>query len=287
MALYTRTCTLTTVAAACVSLACGDDGRADADATNVTTVPSTPSEATTSSTSEPPVPTTSDGTAATTVTPDTDPVPTDPTVDPPTSDTSVTATTPTSDTTDGSSSTGAVPCAQGELVCDGDTAKVCDGVGGFESEQPCDSVCAPDLGCVACLPGAGQCAGDVAQVCKPDGSGYDDGPSCDPLLGLACDPDVGACVGACALLDGLSYIGCDYYPVVTAQLDNFIDDEVTDLGFRAQSCGWTRLRPRSRLPVGSHSWVPCLTRACQARIGRVDTQQARRRRWPVTRQPLN
>ena len=92
--------------------------------------------------------------------------------------------TSTGETTDTASSTGGGTCAQGDIVCDGGTAKVCDGNGGFESEQPCDAVCAPDLGCVACVPGTGQCAGDVVQLCNQDGSGYADGPTCDGLLGL-------------------------------------------------------------------------------------------------------
>jgi hypothetical protein len=46
--------------------------------------------------------------------------------------------------------------------------------------------------------------------------------SCDPLLGLTCDPDVGMCVGACAPSQlGTSYVGCEYYPVVTA---NMVDE---------------------------------------------------------------
>jgi hypothetical protein len=83
-------------------------------------------------------------------------------------------------------------------------------------------VCAPDLGCVACLPGTGSCNGQTSQVCKSDGSGYTTA-FCDPDQGLSCDASTGNCVGACApQLLGKSYIGCDYYPTVTANvvLDN-------------------------------------------------------------------
>ena len=237
-----RTCTLVSLAAA-AGLACGDDGNADTSDTNpVTSIsePTTPSEATVSSATEPPTPTTGDATTAAAGTQGSESGPTTDT--PPTGESGETGVTTvstgetgvttasTGETTDTASSTGGGTCAQGDIVCDGGTAKVCDGNGGFESEQPCVAACAPDLGCVACIPGEGQCVGDLVQVCKPDGSGYDDGPTCDGLIGLACDPQLGQCAGPCAELGGLSYIGCDYYPVVTAQLDNFIDDNPFAVG---------------------------------------------------------
>ena len=133
-------------------------------------------------------------------------------------------------TTDGtesdtdSTTTGGI-CEAGEITCDGSTAQVCDGEGGITSEEACESACAPGLGCVECVPGSGQCDGEVSQVCDEDGSAYVDSQLCDPLQGLACDDGgSGLCLGSCAVLGSASYIGCDYYPVVTPQLDNFIDD---------------------------------------------------------------
>jgi hypothetical protein len=39
-----------------------------------------------------------------------------------------------------------MPCSEDEIVCEGNTAKVCDGMGGFKSEEACPSVCAEGLG---------------------------------------------------------------------------------------------------------------------------------------------
>ena len=130
-------------------------------------------------------------------------------------------TTGTTGTTD---TTGDAPCAQGTLVCDGLTAKVCDGVGGFESEQVCPKACAPGLGCTECVPDAGTCEGQVAQKCKMDGTGFE-AELCDDVQGVTCDPNAGECVGACAPKTlGTSYIGCQYYPVVTP---NVVSDTFT------------------------------------------------------------
>ncbi len=134
-----------------------------------------------------------------------------------------TTTTAAQTTTDGSSggtssagTTGEPVCPEGQVVCDADTAKVCDGLGGFESETACPQVCVDELGCLACVPGEGVCVGEVAHVCAADGQGTVEIP-CDEVQGMACDPDVGKCVGACAPDNlGSSYIGCDYYPTVTS-----------------------------------------------------------------------
>ncbi len=119
-------------------------------------------------------------------------------------------------------STGA-PCPMGDIVCEGDTAKVCDGNGGFSSETPCaPEVCADGLGCVACIPGEVQCNGDTVEVCDAMGTGFVPTETCDPLQGQTCDAGLGGCAGACsAAALGLSYIGCDYYPTVTQQNDGY------------------------------------------------------------------
>jgi len=122
-------------------------------------------------------------------------------------------------TTEGVSSTGPEVCPKDQMICEGGAAKICDGMGGFASETPCAKACVVPLGCVECVPGEGQCAGPVVQTCSDDGSAWVDGDSCDPVQGLACE--AGACAGACAGL-GTSYIGCDYYPVVTQQLDAYV-----------------------------------------------------------------
>lgn len=112
--------------------------------------------------------------------------------------------------------TGAPVCPEGQVVCEGATAKVCDGLGGFKSEADCPAVCVEGKGCLACVPGEGMCAGEVAQICTEDGMGTK-AVVCDAVQGMSCDPEVGKCVGACAPDSlGLSYLGCDYYPTVTS-----------------------------------------------------------------------
>lgn len=116
----------------------------------------------------------------------------------------------------GGSTTDEPACPQGEVVCDGDTAQVCDGMGGFESAEDCPAGCVPGVGCIECEPGTSTCEGAVALKCAADGSGYIATP-CDEVQDVTCDPDAGACVGACAPETlGLGSIGCDYYPTVTA-----------------------------------------------------------------------
>ena len=118
-----------------------------------------------------------------------------------------------------SSGTTAAVCPDGTLVCEGNVAKVCDGLGGYKSEETCPMVCAEPLGCVTCTPGSGQCNGDVAQQCSDDGMTWVDKQTCDTLQGISCDANAGKCVGACALDSlGTSYIGCDYYPVTLPNL---------------------------------------------------------------------
>jgi hypothetical protein len=108
-------------------------------------------------------------------------------------------------------------CAAGQIVCDGDVASVCDGLGGTQLPVDCkasDKQCAPGYGCVTCVPYQAQsCANDVGTMCKPDGSGFVDF-ECDATQGMTCTP--GGCTGACSPSTlGPSYIGCDYYPTVT------------------------------------------------------------------------
>ena len=112
----------------------------------------------------------------------------------------------------------------GDIICEGDTAKVCDGMGGFSSETPCNApeVCVDGLGCKTCEPGTAQCNGDTVEVCDANGDGFVPTETCDPLQGQMCDAQLGTCSGACSQASlGLSYIGCDYYPTVTQQHDSY------------------------------------------------------------------
>lgn len=113
-------------------------------------------------------------------------------------------------------------CRQGEHVCNGNHHAECDGQGGFVDEQDCGAnVCVPDLGCVECVPGDHQCVGDTSHVCNDQGQ-WEPKEVCDTVQGVSCDAGLGECVGACSEAAlGLTYIGCDYYPVVVEQLDAF------------------------------------------------------------------
>jgi len=127
-----------------------------------------------------------------------------------------------SDTSESDSTTEAF-CEQGTIVCEDGEAKICDGMGGFEGSEVCADACAPDLGCVVCVPGSATCEGEDSMICIDDGSGYEPYESCDPLQGLSCSPDTGFCDGPCSKAAiGSSYIGCDYYPTVTQQLDAYV-----------------------------------------------------------------
>ena len=112
-------------------------------------------------------------------------------------------------------------CVAGTIVCEGAVKKVCDGNGGFTDEEDCalsGLVCAPNLGCVTCVPGTGSCNGNVGTSCKLDGSGTVE-ETCEEAQGTTCNPGTGQCDGACSAGQlGTSYIGCDYYPTVTANL---------------------------------------------------------------------
>lgn len=113
------------------------------------------------------------------------------------------------------------PCPMGEIVCEGSVAQVCDGEGGYSDQTQCIGACVPGSGCADCVPGSKKCEGQNVLVCNLEGTGWDDGGLCDPLLGLSCDAQGGGCVGACANLGTLSYIGCEYYPTITQQYDIF------------------------------------------------------------------
>ncbi len=100
------------------------------------------------------------------------------------------------------------------FTCEGDTAVSC-----ADPSQRADCTaggrsCLTGLGCVACTPGSGTCSGGHATACKSDGSGTFEF-ECDATQGMSCDPD--GCHGACSPATlGESYVGCDYYPTVTA-----------------------------------------------------------------------
>lgn len=84
-------------------------------------------------------------------------------------------------------------------------------------DEDCDDVPQP-LGCTPCTPGASSCTGNVSTYC-PDGLG-EVVENCDALEGLSCQN--GHCQGSCskAALGDSSNVGCDFYPMVTANAVN-------------------------------------------------------------------
>ncbi len=134
--------------------------------------------------------------------------------------TSTPTSTGTSTSTSTGSSTGDAPCPTDTILCDGLTAKVCDGLGGFKAMEPCPIACIPDIGCAPCVPDTRTCDGDLALKCSAAGN-FEPAEHCDPVQGLSCDPELGACAGACADL-GRSYIGCEYYPTTVQQAEGYM-----------------------------------------------------------------
>jgi hypothetical protein len=86
----------------------------------------------------------------------------------------------------------------------------------FVPVETCTAMCDDQMGCIACKPGTGVCQGNVSTYCLPDGTGTAT-ETCDPVQGVTCNPNSGVCEGPCAPSTlGRSYIGCEYFPVVTA-----------------------------------------------------------------------
>lgn len=154
-------------------------------------------------------------------------------------------------TTAGTSSAGSgATCAKGELVCEADTALPCDGQGGFGEPIDCAASskrCVSKLGCVECEPGAARCDGNDAHRCRTDGSGYDV-EVCDPLQGTSCSEETGRCQGPCSKASlGDAYIGCDYFPTVTANQVN------TDYHFAVAVSNTTAQQAQVTITRGSAS----------------------------------
>lgn len=115
---------------------------------------------------------------------------------------------------------GGTSCVEGAIECDGTVQKVCD-INGVFITTDCGStnqVCVAGIGCLPCAPGTGTCNGNLGTYCLADGSGTAT-EACDPVQGTSCNDQTGHCQGSCsAQALGKSYIGCEYYPTVTANL---------------------------------------------------------------------
>ncbi len=109
------------------------------------------------------------------------------------------------------------PCAEGVSRCIDNTLETCTD-GAYQVIEECANACSAEYGCVFCAPGSGSCNGNSGTTCLPDGSDYTE-TYCDPVQGQFCNEATGQCQGPCSLEAlGTSYIGCEYYPTVTAQI---------------------------------------------------------------------
>jgi hypothetical protein len=158
---------------------------------------------------------------------------------------------------------------EGLRRCEGASLLACRS-GSWALIEECPSVCTDQLGCVACFPLTGTCDGNVSHMCREDGSGYID-VECDPVQGAGCNFESGVCDGPCApQLLGRSYVGCEYYPTVTAtEVDNNFNfavavsnttgenaDVTIDLGQLPTPITFTV--PPASVQVQTLPWVPDL-----------------------------
>ena len=108
--------------------------------------------------------------------------------------------------------------ASAGLVCLGDVAWQCDARGVASMPDDCGGRgerCVPDVGCRTCVPREVRCDGETIEVCDGEESGWMRGATCDASAGLRCSAD--GCVDLCArAAEERSYLGCEYWPVVTA-----------------------------------------------------------------------
>lgn len=110
-------------------------------------------------------------------------------------------------------------CENGALSCDANDLLVC-ADGKFDFSKTCPNACYAPIGCVECVPGTGTCEGDISHACNDNGIGTYE-VFCDPLQGVTCSAQNGLCEGPCVPNElSKSYIGCDYYPTVTANIVN-------------------------------------------------------------------
>jgi len=105
-------------------------------------------------------------------------------------------------------------CDVGTFSCDGDVAVACDPA---QPRRDCAAEghsCRAPHGCIVCEPLTGSCEGGIARTCNAQGTAWLD-YVCDADQGMTCEPD--GCKGTCTPAElGSSYVGCDYYPTVTA-----------------------------------------------------------------------
>ena len=116
-------------------------------------------------------------------------------------------------------------CVPGQLYCEGNTQYQCTADGLIVNRVRCEGatpICAPLLGCRACVPNATRCdpaAPNTPQRCLGNGMSWSSGAPC---VGAGASCVSGFCADRCSeSATGRSYLGCDYWPTMTAnsQLD--------------------------------------------------------------------
>lgn len=117
-------------------------------------------------------------------------------------------------------------CRVNTVYCEGNTRYQCTASGEIVNRVTCTGsapMCVPNVGCRACVPNQTRCdpaSPNQTQRCRADGAGWENGPACDAAEGSMCVS--GVCVDRCSeSATGRSYLGCDYWPTITAnsQLD--------------------------------------------------------------------
>ena len=109
---------------------------------------------------------------------------------------------------------GTGPCQAGTKQCSGNAVQICEG-GAYKHLKNCNSpqVCSSTLGdCADCEPALLKCVGDVVHNCNAQGKV---GAVIQTCPAGTCSS--GQCVDPCAQAkESKSYIGCTYWPAVTA-----------------------------------------------------------------------
>ncbi len=84
----------------------------------------------------------------------------------------------------------------GKLICHENAALTCDGNDEVAAQQNCgDEVCVPGTGCVLCIAGQFSCYGNQVRACNTSTNPiqWDLLDTCDPTLGMGCNPKIGIC----------------------------------------------------------------------------------------------
>ncbi|MBL8602290.1 MAG: IgGFc-binding protein [Myxococcales bacterium] len=160
-------------------------------------------------------------------------------------------------------------CRPGQIYCNGAESYQCTESGQVINRQACTGAaltCVAGIGCRVCTPQQSRCNPDMAQqiqTCSNDGMRWINGATCAVDEGQSCTG--GVCADRCSSsATGRSYLGCDYWPTITAnsQLDSNFEFAVVlsnpqSYAVRATITGGALQQPRVvELTPGSVQTVP-------------------------------